>query len=186
MKPRSLRFLFDQDYAYSYDWTAPHKIATGAVTEYSPTNTILQFDEDSYTYWYDSAKHAVDYDKNAQKFRVRNYTERTSITADWPFDVSAGSGDFLPFNYSNGIVNATYHSGSTAALNPVADSSFRMNDVNYWFGMSMDLEFYLPRCILHTDAGVDLIPASKRLEAAAARLQGEHRTGAYRRKHLWC
>ena len=34
-----------------------------------------------------------------------------------------------------------------------------------------DLEFYLPRCILHTDAGVDLIPASKRLEAAAARLQ---------------
>lgn len=141
LNARSLRFLFDQDYAYSYDWTDAHKIATGAVTEYSPTNTILQFDEDSYTYWYDSAQNAVDYDKNAQKFRVRKYTERTSITADWPFDDSAGSGDFLPFNYSNGIVNATYHSGSTAALNPVADSSFRMNDVNYWFGMSMEFSF---------------------------------------------
>ena len=34
-----------------------------------------------------------------------------------------------------------------------------------------DLDLYLPRCILQTAAGVDLIPASKRLEAAAARLQ---------------
>jgi len=141
LNARSLRFLFDQDYAYSYDWTDVHKIATGAVTEYSPTNTILQFNPNTHTYWYDSAKHAVDYDINARKFRVRKYTERTSITADWPFDISAGSGDFLPFNYSDGIVNATYHSGSQPGVNPVADSSFRMNDVNYWFGMSMEFSF---------------------------------------------
>lgn len=141
MNPRSLRFLFDQDYAYSYEWTDSHKVATGAVTEYAPQNTILQFNPNTYTYWYDSAQNAVDYDIDEQLFRVRKYTERTSITADWPFDDSAGSGDFLPFNYSNGIVNATYHSGSQPGVKPVADSSFRMNDVNYWFGMSMEFSF---------------------------------------------
>lgn len=34
-----------------------------------------------------------------------------------------------------------------------------------------DLELYLPRCILHTDSGMDLICANKRLADAAARLQ---------------
>ena len=34
-----------------------------------------------------------------------------------------------------------------------------------------DLEMYLPRTILHTDSGVDLIPANRRLADAAARLQ---------------
>ena len=34
-----------------------------------------------------------------------------------------------------------------------------------------DLELYLPRAILHTDSGMDLIPANKRLSDAAARLQ---------------
>jgi len=141
LNARSLRFLFDENYAETYGWTDIHKVAPGAVTEYSPNNTILQFNENTHTYWYDSAKHAVDYDKDNSMFRVRKYTERNSITADWPFDISAGSGDFLPFNYSDGIVNATYHSGSAAGVNPVADSSFRMNDVNYWFGMSMEFSF---------------------------------------------
>ena len=34
-----------------------------------------------------------------------------------------------------------------------------------------DLEIYLPRTILHTESGIDLIPANKRLADAAARLQ---------------
>ena len=33
-----------------------------------------------------------------------------------------------------------------------------------------DLEIHLPRCILHTECGVDLIPANKRLNDAASRL----------------
>ena len=33
-----------------------------------------------------------------------------------------------------------------------------------------DLELHLPRCILHTESGVDLIPANKRLKDAASRL----------------
>ena len=33
-----------------------------------------------------------------------------------------------------------------------------------------DLDIHLPRCILHTDSGVDLIPANKRLNDAASRL----------------
>lgn len=33
-----------------------------------------------------------------------------------------------------------------------------------------DLEIHLPRCILHTESGLDLIPASKRLNDAASRL----------------
>ena len=34
-----------------------------------------------------------------------------------------------------------------------------------------DLELYLPRTILHTDSGIDLIPANRKLSDAAARLQ---------------
>lgn len=34
-----------------------------------------------------------------------------------------------------------------------------------------DMETCLPRCLLHTDMGVDLIPANTRLSSAAARLQ---------------
>lgn len=142
LNPRSLRFLFDQDYAYGCEWTARHKIATGAVTEYHPKNTILQFNEDTHTYWYDSSKNAVDYDIDAQLFRVRAYTERTSITADWPLgDVPDDTGDFLPFNYCDGIVNATYHPGTQLAQGGIMDSSYPMNDVNYWFGMSMEFSF---------------------------------------------
>lgn len=34
-----------------------------------------------------------------------------------------------------------------------------------------DLELYLPRTVVHTGTGIDLIPANKRLADAAARLQ---------------
>ena len=34
-----------------------------------------------------------------------------------------------------------------------------------------DLELHIPRTILHTESGIDLIPANKRLSDAAARLQ---------------
>lgn len=34
-----------------------------------------------------------------------------------------------------------------------------------------DLELHLPRAVIHTEAGIDLIPANKRLADAAARLQ---------------
>ena len=34
-----------------------------------------------------------------------------------------------------------------------------------------DLELYLPRAVIHTETGIDLIPANKRLADAAARLQ---------------
>ena len=96
----------------------------------------------THTYWYDSAQNAVDYDVDAQLFRVRAYTERTSITADWPFgDVPDDTGDFLPFNYCDGIVNATYHPGTQLAQGGIMDSSYPMNDVNYWFGMSMEFTF---------------------------------------------
>lgn len=146
LNARSLRFLFDQSYAYSYKWSDSHKIAAGAVTEYNPKNTILQFNPDTHTYWYNSADNAVDYDIKANMFRVRPYAERTSITADWMFGNSSGSADFLPFNYSNGIVNATYHPDVTDANGKVTrykmmDSSFRMNDVDYWFGMTMEFTF---------------------------------------------
>ena len=34
-----------------------------------------------------------------------------------------------------------------------------------------DVELYLPRTILHTESGLDLIPANAKLSDAAARLQ---------------
>ncbi len=99
------------------------------VTEYTPKNTILQ--KIGTQYIYNSATNAVDYDIANQLFRVRNYKERNSSTAGY------GSAetyyDFLPFNYTNGVV-----------ISPDGNRTYNLNsaDVNYWFGMTMGVEFY--------------------------------------------
>lgn len=101
-----------------------------AVTAYSPGNTILQ--KSGNRYFYNSRDHAVDYDTAANVFRLRSYAERNSTTAD----SGSGYGDFLPFTYTGGeilgaVEGTDYHIASA--------------DVDYWFGMTMDLRFFQSR-----------------------------------------
>ena len=111
---RSLRYLFS---------AGDH-----AVTAYAPGNTILQ--QSGSHYWYNSAQHAVDYDIEANRFRLRNYVERNSTTAGY----GAAYGDFLPFTYTGGI-----EQGITDAGIPYHVDS---KNTDYWFGMTMQVNFF--------------------------------------------
>lgn len=99
-----------------------------AVTAYTPANTILQ--QGGSHYWYNSADNAVDYDMEANRFRLRSYVERNSATATY----GSAYGDFLPFSYTGGMVidkttgNVPYH-----IVN---------EDTDYWFGMTMQVNFF--------------------------------------------
>lgn len=107
-----------------------------AVHAYAPSNSILQKSGNKYVY--NSANNAVDYDSTANVFRVRNYVERTDTTAGY-----TGYSDFLPFTYTDGESigtnatngNAFHANGSYAGTKPV----------DYWFGMVMEVDFYMPK-----------------------------------------
>lgn len=102
-----------------------------AVTAYSPTNTILQ--KNGTYYFYNSADNAVDYDIDNKVFRIRNYAERNGTTS-----LSGTPNqyyDFLPFNYTGGQVIGTFRDDGGAY-------NLESKDVDYWFGMRMDVDFY--------------------------------------------
>ncbi len=63
--------------------------------------------------------------------------------------------------------NLTAALGYTPAEQPRTLSNLLLAAIDY----PEDLELHLQRAILHTDSGVDLIPANRRLADAAARLQ---------------
>ena len=111
---RSLRYLFS---------AGDH-----AVTAYAPTNTILQ--QSGSHYWYNSAEHAVDYDLQENRFRLRGYAERNSITADY----GGVYGDFLPFTYTGGVQQGSSEDGVPYHV----DS----DQTDYWFGMTMQVNFF--------------------------------------------
>ena len=99
-----------------------------AVTAYRPSNTILQ--KAGNHYWYDSRDNAVDYDISSGLFRVRSYAERNDTTAGY-----SGYSDFLPFTYTGGEAVGTNTATSV-------DYHVEYADVNYWFGMTMDINFF--------------------------------------------
>ena len=99
-----------------------------AVTAYYPSNTILR--RNGSHYWYNSASCAVDFDIAANIFRLRNYVERNSTTADF----GAGFGDFLPFTYTGGLEVGSSESGIPYHVNT--------SDTDYWFGMTMQVSFF--------------------------------------------
>ena len=117
MEERSLKYLFSE--------------GDHAVTAYSPTNTILQ--KDGTHYFYNSAKNAVDYDTTDNVFRIRNYVERNGPASK--FGTTNQYYDFLPFNYTGGQVIGTYRDDGGAY-------NLESKDVDYWFGMRMDVDFY--------------------------------------------
>lgn len=103
-----------------------------AVTAYTPGNTILQ--KQGSRYFYDSRQNAVDYDADANLFRVRSYPERNSTTAGYGTDYA----DFLPFSYTGG---EPIHDPATE------DTPYHIltDDTDYWFGMRMQVNFYQSR-----------------------------------------
>ncbi len=97
---------------------------------------LYSYDEETGFYYYNSAKNAASYNQSEQRFYVYDYT--VSI------DGSGSLNDFIPFNYITDHGDA--HANSPA--NTVVTDDFvyceKGNQVNYWFGMSSDIEFYLP------------------------------------------
>ncbi len=105
-------------------------------------------------YFYDSQRNAASYNQSAQRFYVYDYLERT---AD-----SSGSGnvgeysDFLPLNSpyvnTNGSLPRTYtYAGNSGEFAGTSHYMYEATDAdrspvgtNYLFGMSIDIDFYLP------------------------------------------
>ena len=72
----------------------------------------------------------MDYDTQANLFRLRSYVERNSITA-----ARGGEyGDFLPFTYTGGNVVGT--NGDDV------DYHVTTQNTDYWFGMTMEVNFF--------------------------------------------
>ncbi len=106
------------DMLYSTDNSSSGTIGSYYVGE---SNYLFTYDEDSSFYSYDSATNAAVYQQSDGRFYVYDsaqlYDEKTTNTT------------FLPYNsYSSS--SSTYKSGNST--------------INYWFGVKIDLNFYLP------------------------------------------
>ena len=105
-------------------------------------NHLYQYDENSGYYYYDSDRNAASYNQDNQRFYVYNYTNKTDKST------KEGDWDFLPFNYSSG--EKTFIESNTST-----------SEVNYWFGLSSDVNFYLPNAIgPHVDNGNEAVNQS--------------------------
>lgn len=109
-------------------------------------------------YYYDSSLHAASYNKSEQRFYVYDYLVRTSDSAN--SNSSERYSDFLPLNspYRNtnnkNLVTYTYDgvNGEYNGVNHIqydakyntSGSSANNVAANLWFGISMEMEFYLP------------------------------------------
>lgn len=121
----SLGFLFG-------DGSSPY------VTSYKTNNGLFWKDAAGY-YEYNSDEHAVDYDPATNRFYVRNYMETCIMTAARGLAAGAtGEHDFLPFNYSDGIVLGQHETTGK-------DYYFTEDETNYWFGMKIDTAFEQPK-----------------------------------------
>lgn len=102
-------------------------------------------------YYYDSKLNAASYSQEDQRFYVYDYIERTSDS-----EKDGGEGeysDFLPFNSpyadTNGqIVDEYTYNGKTnyqydSKYDGQNSSSANVN-ANFWFGMAIDVDFFLP------------------------------------------
>ncbi|MBR6529437.1 MAG: fibro-slime domain-containing protein, partial [Firmicutes bacterium] len=105
-------------------------------------------------YYYDSERNAASYNQTDQRFYVYDYLEQTTVsnTTDGPGKYS----DFLPLNSpyvnTNGKTPATYeYEGKYGGYDGVkhymydgTDSNSNYVATNFLFGMSVDIDFYLP------------------------------------------
>ncbi len=107
-------------------------------------NFLYRYDDNSGYYYYDSDKHAASYNRGDGRFYVYNYTNSTNKSYKGNDEKNANEefgdkADFLPFNYTpdaNGrVLSETYGA------------------VNYWFGMSSQIKFFLPNAVSGNNAG---------------------------------
>lgn len=103
--------------------------ATQGVKSYNSTNTLLQKSADG-SYYYDSSKNAADYDTVNNKFLVRDYVEHNELMETYVNEKNRN--EFMPFNYANITDNTKEY-------------VFKTKDVNYWHGMTMEFNFYMPK-----------------------------------------
>lgn len=106
-------------------------------------------------YYYDSMLNAASYHQSNERFYVYNYLERTVDSAG-----NNSYSDFLPLNSpyanTNGNATGTYnyngvHNEYVGTPHISYDSKYSDNNnspnrviTNYWFGMTMEMDFYLP------------------------------------------
>ncbi|MCI6172947.1 MAG: Cna B-type domain-containing protein [Clostridiales bacterium] len=94
-------------------------------------NYLYQYDANTGYYYYDSTKNAATYNRSAGRFYVYNYREGADPSK------STDKSDFLPFN-----------TGSPGQY----FSNKNKFQVNYWFGMSSEVKFFLPNKTGEQDA----------------------------------
>ncbi|MEE1281461.1 MAG: Cna B-type domain-containing protein [Acutalibacteraceae bacterium] len=118
-----------------------------------------QNDEHFGYYYYDSERNAASYNQRDQRFYVYNYLECT-IDSYNNGDAKGKCADFLPFNSpyanTNGKNVNTYnyegaHQEYRGTTHYMYDSRYNDNGssannvgTNFWFGMSVDIDFFLP------------------------------------------
>lgn len=111
------------------------------LTQYRVDNTLLQKNGNHYSY--DSAKNAVNLNGREHKFSVRNYTERTNMTAGINMGYETKFSDFLPFSNTEGFVKGTAFTKDTENINKY--QTYQLDSTadfeQYWFGMRMDFNF---------------------------------------------
>lgn len=91
-----------------------------------------QYNANTGYYYYDSMKNAATYNRSAGRFYVYNFREGAAPSQD------VDDSDFLPFN--TGCSPGQYFSNK---------NKFQ---VNYWFGMSSEVKFFLPNNAGEKDA----------------------------------
>lgn len=98
-----------------------------------PANYLFTYDESTYSYEYDSQRNHALYDEDADRFYVYDY--RLSPAAD------SGYGDFQVGNFFpfNDTINP-----QQGELNYIQYGIDPRSNVDYWFGMSMNMNFYQP------------------------------------------
>jgi len=119
--------------------TNPQGEAPVGVTSYNSTNTLLQKEtiDDVEYYFYDSNKNAVDFDIENRRFMLRDYLERGFTMSSYPIEINRY--EFLPFNYWN----------DNRSITTITDTNFNYNyeknEIDHWFGMTMEFSFYMPK-----------------------------------------
>lgn len=99
------------------------------------TNYLFKYDASTYSYEYDSQQNHAYYDENAQRFYVYDYTISPADTRDSHYN-DFEVGNFFPFN---DVINP-----QQGRLNYIQYGREERTNVDYWFGMSMDMNFYQP------------------------------------------
>ena len=99
------------------------------------TNYLFKYDASTYSYEYDSEQNHAYYDEDAQRFYVYDYRISPADTRDSSYhDFEVGN--FFPFN---DVINP-----QQGRLNCIQYGREQRTNVDYWFGMSMGMNFYQP------------------------------------------